>query len=203
MSESIHMPKGPKKIVVFASGSGSNAEQIMTQAKSVTWAEVSAIYCNNPEAGVLQRAERMGVPVRLFGNGQLNDPDFVLSWLLQDAPDLIVLAGFLRKIPEFIVGNFPHRIVNIHPALLPEFGGKGMYGLHVHRAVKASGVQKTGITIHYVNAAYDEGAIIFQADTPVTSTDQPEDIARKVQGLEHKHFATVVLNLLNPMTHGQ
>jgi phosphoribosylglycinamide formyltransferase-1 len=197
------MPKGPKKIVVFASGSGSNAEQIMTQAKSVTWAEVSAIYCNNPEAGVLQRAERMGVPVRLFGNGQLNDPDFVLSWLLQDAPDLIVLAGFLRKIPEFIVGNFPHRIVNIHPALLPEFGGKGMYGLHVHRAVKASGVQKTGITIHYVNAAYDEGAIIFQADTPVTSTDQPEDIARKVQGLEHKHFATVVLNLLNPMTHGQ
>lgn len=203
MSESIHMPKGPKKIVVFASGSGSNAEQIMTQAKSVTWAEVSAIYCNNPEAGVLQRAERMGVPVRLFGNGQLNDPDFVLSWLLQDAPDLIVLAGFLRKIPEFILGNFPHRIVNIHPALLPEFGGKGMYGLHVHRAVKASGAQKTGITIHYVNAAYDEGAIIFQADTPVTSTDQPEDIARKVQGLEHKHFATVVLNLLNPGTHGQ
>lgn len=197
------MPKGPKKIIVFASGSGSNAEQIMTQAKSVTWAEVSAIYCNNPEAGVLQRAERMGVPVRLFGNGQLNDPNFVLSWLLQDAPDLIVLAGFLRKIPEFIVEAFPRKIVNIHPALLPEFGGKGMYGMHVHRAVKESGAEKTGITIHYVNAAYDEGAIIFQADTPVTSTDQPEDIARKVQGLEHKHFATVVLNLLNPMTHGQ
>ena len=202
MSESIHMPKGPKKIVVFASGSGSNAEQIMTQAKSVTWAEVSAIYCNNPEAGVLQRAERMGVPVRLFGNGQLNDPDFVLSWLLQDAPDLIVLAGFLRKIPEFIVGNFPRRIVNIHPALLPEFGGKGMYGMHVHKAVKESGAQKTGITIHYVNAAYDEGAVIFQEETPVTPTDQPEDIAQKVQMLEHKHFATVVLNLLNPETHG-
>ena len=125
----------------------------------MTWAEVSAIYCNNPEAGVLQRAKRMGVPVRLFGNGQLNDPDFVLSWLLQDAPDLIVLAGFLRKIPEFIVGNFPRRIVNIHPALLPEFGGKGMYGMHVHKAVKESGAQKTGITIHYVNAAYDEGGV--------------------------------------------
>ena len=197
------MPKGPKKIVVFASGSGSNAEQIILKAQDYRWAQVSAIYCNNPEAGVLQRAERMGVPVRLFGNGQLNDPDFVLSWLLQDAPDLIVLAGFLRKIPEFIVEAFPRKIVNIHPALLPEFGGKGMYGMHVHRAVKESGAQKTGITIHYVNAAYDEGAIIFQADTPVTSTDQPEDIARKVQGLEHKHFATVVLNLLKPDTHGQ
>ena len=197
------MPKGPKKIVVFASGSGSNAEQIMTQAKSVTWAEVSAIYCNNPEAGVLQRAERMGVPVRLFGNGQLNDPDFVLSWLLQDAPDLIVLAGFLRKIPEFIVEAFPRSMVNIHPALLPDFGGKGMYGMHVHRAVKESGAHKTGITIHYVDAAYDEGDIVFQAEAAVVSDDQPEDIARKVQELEHEHFAPVVLNLLKPDTHGQ
>jgi len=196
------MSHGQKKIIVFASGSGTNAKQIITQSKSVAWARVSAVYCNNPEAGVIQRAERMGVAVRLFQNSDLNNPEHVLAWLIQDAPDLIVLAGFLRKIPEFIVEAFPRRMVNIHPALLPEFGGKGMYGMHVHRAVKASGAQKTGITIHYVNAAYDEGAVIFQAETHVTATDQPEDIARKVQVLEHEHFATVVLNLLNPETHG-
>jgi len=196
------MSHGQKKIIVFASGSGTNAKQIITQSKSVAWARVSAVYCNNPEAGVIQRAERMGVAVRLFQNSDLNNPEHVLAWLIQDAPDLIVLAGFLRKIPEFIVEAFPRRMVNIHPALLPEFGGKGMYGMHVHRAVKASGAQKTGITLHYVNAAYDEGAVIFQAETHVTATDQPEDIARKVQVLEHEHFATVVLNLLNPETHG-
>ena len=197
------MPNGPKKIIVFASGSGSNAEQIILQARTCAWANVSAVYCNNPEARVIQRAGRLGVPVRLFENPQLDDPEFVLAWLEQDAPDLIVLAGFLRKIPEFIVGNFPRRIVNIHPALLPEFGGKGMYGMHVHRAVKESGAQKTGITIHYVNAAYDEGDVVFQAEAALVSDDQPEDIARKVQKLEHEHFAPVVLNLLKLDTHGQ
>ena len=196
------MSHGQKKIIVFASGSGTNAEQIITRAKSVAWAQVSAVYCNNTQAGVIQRAERMGVAIRLFQNSDLNDPERVLAWLMHDAPDLIVLAGFLRKIPEFIVEAFPRRMVNIHPALLPEFGGKGMYGMHVHRAVKASGAQKTGITIHYVNAAYDKGAVIFQAETPVTRTDQPEDIAQKVQMLAHEHFATVVLNLLNPESHG-
>ncbi len=197
------MPNGPKKIIVFASGSGSNAEQIILQARACAWAKVSAVYCNNPEARVIQRAERLGVPVRLFENPQLNDPELVLTWLEQDAPDLIVLAGFLRKIPEFIVETFPNKIVNIHPALLPDFGGKGMYGMHVHRAVKESGAQKTGITIHYVSAAYDEGAVIFQAETAVASNDQPEDIAQKVQELEHEHFAPVILNLLKPETHGQ
>ncbi len=197
------MPNGPKKIIVFASGSGSNAEQIILQARACAWVKVSAVYCNNPEAGVIQRAERLGVPVRLFENPQLSDPKFVLAWLEQDAPDLIVLAGFLRKIPEFIVEAFPQRIVNIHPALLPDFGGQGMYGMHVHKAVKASGAQKTGITVHYVSAAYDEGGIIFQAETAVASNDQPEDIARKVQMLEHEYFAPVVLNLLKPETDGQ
>jgi phosphoribosylglycinamide formyltransferase-1 len=196
------MPNGPKKIIVFASGSGSNAEQIILQAQACPWGKVSAVYCNNPEAGVIQRAERLGVPVRLFENPQLSDPKFVLAWLEQDAPDLIVLAGFLRKIPESIVEAFPCKIVNIHPALLPDFGGKGMYGMHVHKAVKESGAQKTGITVHYVNAAYDEGDIVFQAETAVVSDDYPEDIARKVQKLEHEHFAPVVLNLLKPETHG-
>lgn len=196
------MPDNPKNIIVFASGSGSNAEQIILQAQDCAWAKVSAVYCNNPSAGVIERAERLGVPVRLFENQQLNDPELVLTWLKQDAPDLIVLAGFLRKIPEFIVEAFPQRIVNIHPALLPDFGGKGMYGMYVHRAVKERGAQKTGITIHYVNAAYDEGDIVFQAETTVVSDDHPEDIARKVQMLEHEHFASVVLNLLKPETHG-
>lgn len=197
------MPNGPKKIIVFASGSGSNAEQIILQARTCAWANVRAVYCNNPEARVIQRAERLGVPVRLFENPQLDDPEFVLSWLLQDVPDLIVLAGFLRKIPEFIVGNFPRRIVNIHPALLPEFGGKGMYGMHVHRAVKERGALETGITIHYVNPAYDEGAIIFQAKTPLGESDTPEEIARKVQILEHEHYPRVVAELLKEHDHGQ
>ena len=197
------MLNGPKKIIVFASGSGSNAEQIILQAQACAWAKVSAVYCNNPTAGVIQRAERLGVPVRLFENQQLNDTEFVLAWLQQDAPDLIILAGFLRKIPEFIIRAFSRSIVNIHPAILPDFGGKGMYGMHVHKAVKASGAEKTGITIHYVNAAYDEGDIIFQAETRVSSDDQPEDIARKVQELEHEHFAPVVLNLLKQDPHGQ
>ena len=125
------------------------------------------------------------------------------QWLQEDAPDLIVLAGFLRKIPEFIVSDFAGKIVNIHPALLPKFGGKGMYGMHVHRAVKDSGVEQTGITIHYVNAAYDEGAVIFQAKTPVIESDPPEEIARKVQILEHEHYPRVVAELLNDMDHGQ
>lgn len=191
------------KLVLFASGSGTNAEKIMQQVQSSGVAQVSAVYCNVAGAGVIERSERLMVPVRLFENAQLNDPEYVGQWLKQDAPDLIVLAGFLRKIPEFIVSAFTGKIVNIHPALLPRFGGKGMYGMHVHRAVKDSGVEQTGITIHYVNAAYDEGAVIFQAKTPVADSDSPEEIARKVQILEHEHYPRVVVELLNDMDHGQ
>ena len=196
------MSHGQKKIIVFASGSGTNAEKIMQRVQSSGVAQVSAVYCNNPAAGVIERAERLKVPVRIFENTQLNDPEYVGQWLKQDAPDLIVLAGFLRKIPEFIVANFPRRMVNIHPALLPEFGGKGMYGMNVHRAVKDSGVAETGITIHYVSPAYDEGAVIFQAKALVAESDTPEDIARKVQILEHEHYPRIIIELLNDMDHG-
>ena len=196
------MSHGQKKIIVFASGSGTNAEKIMQQVQSSGVAQVSAVYCNNSAAGVIERAERLMVPVRLFENAELTDPDIVGQWLKEDAPDLIVLAGFLRKIPEFIVANFPRRMVNIHPALLPEFGGKGMYGMNVHRAVKDSGVAETGITIHYVSPAYDEGAVIFQAKALVAESDTPEDIARKVQILEHEHYPRIIIELLNDMDHG-
>lgn len=196
------MSHGQKKIIVFASGSGTNAEKIMQRVQSSGVAQVSAVYCNNPAAGVIVRAKRLEVPVRIFENPQLNDPEYVGQWLKQDAPNLIVLAGFLRKIPEFILANFPRRMVNIHPALLPEFGGKGMYGMHVHRGVKDSGVAETGITIHYLSPAYDEGAVIFQAITSVAESDTPKDIARKVQILEHEHYPRVVVELLNDMNHG-
>jgi phosphoribosylglycinamide formyltransferase-1 len=197
------MPKPQPKIILFASGSGTNAEQIIKQVQSSGVAQVTALYCNVAGAGVIGRAEGLQVPVRLFENNQLNNPELVGQWLQEDAPDLIILAGFLRKIPEFIVSAFAGKIVNIHPALLPRFGGKGMYGMHVHRAVKESGAIETGITIHYVNAAYDEGAVIFQAKTPVTESDTPEEIARKVQILEHEHYPRVVVELLNDMEHGQ
>ena len=197
------MPKPQPKIILFASGSGTNAEQIIKQVQSSGVAQVTAIYCNMSGAGVIQRAEGLQVPLRLFENNQLNDPDLVGEWLKEDAPDLIVLAGFLRKIPEFIVSAFAGKIVNIHPALLPKFGGKGMYGMHVHRAVKESGAIETGITIHYVNPAYDEGAIIFQAKTPLDESDTPEEFARKVQILEHEHYPRVVVELLKEGNHGQ
>jgi len=197
------MPKPQPKIILFASGSGTNAEQIIQQVQSSGVAQVTALYCNVAGAGVIGRAEGLQVPVRLFENNQLNDPELVGQWLQEDAPDLIVLAGFLRKIPEFIVSVFTGKIVNIHPALLPKFGGKGMYGMRVHRAVKESGAIETGITIHYVNAAYDEGAIIFQAKTPVTESDTPQEIAHKVQILEHEHYPRVVVELLKERNHGQ
>lgn len=197
------MPKPQPKIILFASGSGTNAEQIIKQVQSGGVAHVAALYCNVAGAGVIERAKILKVPVRLFENNQLNDPEVVGQWLQEDAPDLIILAGFLRKIPEFIVSAFSGKIVNIHPALLPRFGGKGMYGMHVHRAVKESGALETGITIHYVNPAYDEGAIIFQAKTPVAESDTPEEIARKVQILEHEHYPRVVVELLKERNHGQ
>ena len=203
MFQILTMSYGLKKIILFASGSGTNAEQIIKQVQSSGVAHVAALYCNVAGAGVIERAKRLQVPVRLFENNQLNDPEVVGQWLQEDAPDLIILAGFLRKIPEFIVSEFPRKIVNIHPALLPRFGGKGMYGMHVHRAVKESGALETGITIHYVNPAYDEGAIIFQAKTPLAESDTPEEIARKVQILEHEHYPRVVVELLKERNHGQ
>jgi phosphoribosylglycinamide formyltransferase-1 len=188
-----------KSIVIFASGSGSNAENIIATLSPQSL-QVTRIYCNNPNAGIIARAERLNVPVCLIPKSEWSEAgDF--EWqqqLRQDAPDLIVLAGFLWKIPPFLIEEFPDKIINLHPALLPKFGGKGMYGQRVHEAVLDQNELNTGISIHYVNAQYDEGALIFQAQIPVAPSQNAEDLAKRIHELEHTHFPNVLLELLYP-----
>lgn len=184
-----------RNIVIFASGSGSNAEQIANYFREKGSANVVAFFTNNSEAGVIERGKRLGIPTIVFGSSAQNNGS-VLQMMIDLKADLIVLAGYLKLIPSDWVEAFPNKIVNIHPALLPKYGGKGMYGMNVHRAVVEHGETESGITIHYVNAHYDEGQIIFQAATKVESFDTPEDVQRKVQVLEHKHFAEEVEKLL-------
>lgn len=185
-----------KRIVLFASGSGSNAEQIITYFSANADVEVALIVSNNPKAGVIERARRLHIPVLLFDRETFYNTDRITTLLQHQAIDLIVLAGFMWLMPDQLVGAFPNRIINIHPALLPKFGGKGMYGHFVHEAVVAAGEQESGITIHYVNERYDEGQIIFQASCPVLPTDTPHDVAHKVQALEHAHYPRVVAEVL-------
>lgn len=179
-------------IVIWASGSGSNAENIITSLHPQA-IEVKAIYCNNPQAGVLQRAQRLSVPVRLFNNADLAQPSELDRFLSQDRPDLIVLAGFLRKFPSRLLTQY--KAINLHPALLPKFGGKGMYGMHVHEAVIAAGETESGITFHWVNEQYDEGGIIAQFQCPVHPGDRPETLAQSIHDLEQKHFPSVLLSI--------
>lgn len=186
-----------KRIAIFASGSGSNAEKIAEHFASDSQVEISLILTNNPQAGVIARARRLHVPVVVFDRKTFYESARIVELLQGQAIDLVVLAGFMMLIPESMVQAFPNKIVNIHPALLPKYGGKGMYGHFVHEAVVAAQEMESGITIHYVNEHYDEGAIIFQASCPVVATDTPEDVAKKVQVLEHKHFPEVVEQLLN------
>ncbi len=186
-----------KKIVIFASGNGSNAAAIIRHFQDHPNVKVVAVYCNNPAAGVIQKAQDSDVPVRLFNREMLNG-GMVLQDLEKDAPDLIVLAGFLWLFPASIVARFPRQIVNIHPALLPKYGGKGMYGMNVHRAVQQNGEKSTGITVHFVDEHYDEGDVIFQASVALDGRETCEEIAGLVQDLEHKHFPTVIEQLLLP-----
>ena len=183
-----------KTIVVFASGSGTNAEKIISYFAKVEQVTVSKIYTNNPKAGVIDRAAALGVDTHVFVRNDFEKE--VLSILQQDNPDLLALAGFLWKIPPKYIEAFPNKIINIHPSLLPKYGGKGMYGKHVFDAVVANNEQETGITIHYVNEHYDEGGIIFQAKTPVAPTDTSTDVAQKTHVLEHAHFAPQIHQLL-------
>ncbi len=175
------------RIVIFASGSGSNAENIINYFKSSNDAIVSHVLSNNANAKVFDRCKRLNVPCTYFSKDEFLKEEGVLSFLKEKA-DYIVLAGFLWKIPSQIVSVFANKIINIHPALLPKYGGKGMYGMHVHKAVKENNEKETGITIHFVNEHYDEGAIIFQAQTPLSKEDSPEQIAQKVHALEYEHF---------------
>ena len=189
-----------KRLALFASGSGSNAEQITTYFADRTDVDVSLILSNNPKAGVIDRARRLHLPVLLFDRILFYDTDRVVLFLQQQRIDLIVLAGFMWLVPAALVRAFPGRIINIHPALLPKFGGKGMYGHHVHDAVVAAGETETGITIHFVNEHYDEGQIIFQATCPVSPTDTPDDVAAKIHELEYAHYPRVVDEVLARIT---
>lgn len=185
-----------KKIALFASGTGSNAQQLIHYFRNHALVTVSLIVCNKPGAGVTQIAEREGVELMLIDKNKLQSPDFP-KVLLEKGTDYIILAGFLLKIPESLIHAFPRRIINIHPALLPKYGGKGMYGHFVHEAVITNREKESGITIHYVDEQYDHGATIFQATCPVTGSDTPESLAQKVHFLEHQHFAPVLEQLIN------
>jgi len=186
-----------KKILLFASGTGSNVENIIQHFKNHHDIIVVGIYTNNPNAKVLDKAKNHNVPTLIFNREQLTD-GFVFDKIAELKPDLIVLAGFLWKMPEEIVKAYPNKIINIHPALLPKYGGKGMYGIKVHQTVLENKEKETGITIHYVNEHYDEGEFIFQQKVAIEDCKTPEDVANKIHELEHKHFPIIIEKILNP-----
>ena len=185
-----------QKIILFASGNGSNAENIFRFFKNKKNVDVLTVYTNRSKAGIINRFRPLGINVEVF-----NRKSFINGSLLKNVinqnPDLIILAGFLWKFGSDWIEAFNKKIINIHPSLLPKYGGKGMYGDHVHKAVKENCESETGITIHYINEFYDEGAIIFQEKVKLDKDDNLEDISYKVRKLEHKYFPTVIKDLLN------
>ncbi len=183
-------------IAIFASGSGSNARKIMEYFQSSGVGRVVLVVCNRKNAGVIGIAAEFGVPVQMIDRNLFYESERLLDVLESYRTDFIALAGFLWLIPGYLIKAYPDRIVNIHPALLPKYGGHGMYGHHVHEAVKAAGEQESGPTIHFVNEHYDEGDIIFQTSCRLSPEDTPEDIARKVLSLEHEHYPRVIEQLL-------
>jgi phosphoribosylglycinamide formyltransferase-1 len=185
-----------KNIAVFASGSGTNAENIANYFTDNQEIRVVLVVSNNPLAGVHARVNQLGIPSATFSTQEFAVGDEILQKLAEFQVDWIILAGFLKKIPDKIRNAYPDRIINIHPALLPKHGGQGMYGIHVHKAVVAAGDKESGITIHYINENYDEGQIIFQASCPVLPSDSPEDVASKVHALEHNYYPEVIERLL-------
>ncbi|SOD15297.1 formyltetrahydrofolate-dependent phosphoribosylglycinamide formyltransferase [Pedobacter xixiisoli] len=185
-----------KRIAIFASGSGSNAQKIMEHFKRSTEAEVALVLTNNPESYVLQRADSFEIPSHIFDRHEFYQTDDVLDLLKNLDVDLIVLAGFLWLIPQNLLKEYPGRMINIHPALLPKHGGKGMYGDRVHKAVMEAGDTEGGITIHYVNEHYDEGEFIYQAKYRIEKDDNLEMIKFKGQQLEHLHYPKIVETLI-------
>jgi len=181
-----------KRIVIFASGSGTNADNICSYFSKSTDVKVVGLFCNNPEAGVIPKMEKWDVPVELFNRKQFNDPQYFLSLIQSYKPDLIVLAGFLLLVPQYLIHEYSGHIINIHPALLPKYGGKGMYGHHVHEAVLAQKETEHGITIHLVNEKFDDGEHLFQQSFRVVPTDNMETIATKISLLEMTHFPQVI-----------
>lgn len=181
-----------KKIAIFASGSGTNAGKIIQYFSNRNDVIIDIILSNKKDAYVLNRAKKFGVDNLLFNKKDFVESEKILNLLIERNIDLIVLAGFLWLVPENIIKNFDNKIINIHPALLPEFGGKGMYGDNVHKAVIENKKKISGITIHYVNNKYDEGNIIFQKECPVYESDTAKDLAKRIHILEHKFFPEII-----------
>lgn len=185
-----------KNIAIFASGSGTNAENLIRYFQDNKVARATLVVSNKPDAFVLKRAARLHIPALTLTREELTDGERVASLLRERNIDFIVLAGYLLRVPDGLIRAYPGRIVNIHPALLPKFGGKGMYGERVHQAVVEAGERESGITVHYVNEHYDEGTTIFQARCVVLPEDKPEDVARRVHALEYEHYPRVIERLL-------
>lgn len=185
-----------KSIVLFASGSGSNVENIFNYFNNTDQLTILAVYCNNKNAGVIERCNRLNITCRVFNREEWEN-NSIISEIQELSPTLVVLAGFLWKIPESLIQLFPQKIINIHPSLLPKFGGKGMYGEYVHQAVIAAKEVKSGITIHFVNSHYDEGQIIFQAECLISETDDANELAKKIHQLEFEHFPKIIEKLIN------
>ncbi|MDK2910876.1 MAG: phosphoribosylglycinamide formyltransferase 1 [Bacteroidales bacterium] len=180
------------KLAILASGNGTNAETIIRYFENHPVIEVAGVLCNKPGAGVIQRAQRADIPVLVFSKNDFEENGLVHQWLHRKNIAYLILAGFLWQVPDYLVKEFKGRIINIHPALLPAYGGKGMYGDHVHRGVLAAGEKESGITIHLVDEIYDHGEIIFQARCPIHLDDTPETLAQRIHELEHKHYPEVI-----------
>lgn len=197
------MTQTTTNIALFASGNGTNVQRICEYFCGNERIRAVVLFCNNPRAGVLERAKKLNLPVVLIDRKKLADRDFMMEALHHHKVDALVLAGFLALVPPFLVKEYAGHIYNIHPALLPKFGGKGMYGMHVHEAVVAAGEKESGITVHVVNELYDQGEILFQASCPVNPKDTAEEVAQKIHGLEQKYFPQVLEYALlgkNPQT---
>lgn len=184
------------KLAVFASGGGTNCENIIRYFKDSDKVNVALVVANKAGIPALEKAERLGVPTSVLPKADLNRKDILLPLMKEYSIDFIVLAGFLLVIPDFLINEYDHRIINLHPALLPKFGGIGMYGHHVHEAVKAAGETETGMTVHWVTPKVDGGAIIARFRTPISPDDTPDDIAAKEHLLEMEHFPRVIDEIL-------
>ncbi|MGC8864957.1 MAG: phosphoribosylglycinamide formyltransferase [Bacteroidales bacterium] len=179
-------------LAIFASGSGTNAEAIIRYFSGHPSIHVAGVLCNKAGAGVIERARRLSTPCRVFSRNDFTENGWVDQWLREHRVDYIILAGFLWLVPPFLVKAYPRRIINIHPALLPAYGGKGMYGDRVHQAVIAAGEKESGITIHRVDEIYDHGEILFQASCPVYPDDSPQSLAQRIHTLEHQFYPLII-----------
>lgn len=186
------------QLTILASGSGTNAENIIRYFAGHSLIGVGAVISNNPHARVLERAARHHIPAMVFGNDSWEEPSAVSAFLEEVQTDYLILAGFLRKIHTSVIAAYPNKILNIHPALLPAYGGKGMYGDRIHKAVLDNGEKSSGITIHLVNEVYDAGKILFQAECPVFPDDTPESLARRIHELEYRHYPKVIERYIFP-----